>query len=313
MSTRQFVWSPDEIAILRSILYASIFEYPLTLPELRQTLLERVHDEAAILRTYRSSTRLQREVEYRDGYFFPRGRSEWIQERRRRRATSLSLLERNHRLVRIICALPFVRLVALSGSVAALNADRDADVDLFVITKGRHAWSVTLAIVLLTKLTRRRRVICPNFVMADTDLTIEHQDLFSANQVIHLRPLFGEDAFLELLAVNPFVDRFYPNFSPGERLGFASPLGATAARMKRLCETLLAAPAVMVEALSRRLYRRHLGLQTTSWRTPGEVRLSSNCLKLHSRSHRSSILGRFDWLCREALNPNEVMAEADTA
>jgi hypothetical protein len=309
MSTRQLLWSPDEIAILRSVLYASLFEYPLTLPEVRQSLLERVQDESAILRTYRASSRLQRHVEYRDGFFFPRGRAAWIPERRRRRTISLSLLDRNRRMLKLICAIPFVRLVALSGSVASLNADRGADVDLFVMTRGRHAWTVTLAVVLLAKLARRRRVICANYVMADTELTIARQDVFSANQVIHLRPVIGADAFRDLLAANPFVERLYPNFSAGERPALASPLSAPVERLKRLCEVLFAIPSVPVEALCRRAYGWHLGRQTTSWRTPDDVRLSTDCLKLHSRSHRAAILGRFDWLCGEALEDGRIADE----
>ena len=147
--------------------------------------------------------------------------------------------------------------------------------------------------------------------MADTDLTIERQDLFSANQIIQLVPLIGEEAYRELLAANPFVERLYPNFSAGERRGFVLPLGATMSRMKRLCETLLGTPSVLIEALSRTAYSWHLGLQTKSWRTPNEVRLSSDCLKLHSRSHRSAILRRFNLLCDEALKdarlPDDVM------
>src|SRR6185503_3377635 len=112
---------------------------------------------SAILRTYRASVRLAGLVEYREGFFFPRGSGAWIQERRRRREFSLSLLERNRWMLKVICAIPFVRLVALSGSVAALNADPKADLDLFLVTKGGHAWSVTLAVVLLARLARRRR------------------------------------------------------------------------------------------------------------------------------------------------------------
>ncbi len=270
-------------------------------------------DESAILRTYRASARLQSEVEYRDGFFFPRGRAVWIHERRRRRAISLSLLERNRWLLKLIRAIPFVRLVALSGSIASLNADSEGDLDLFVVTKGRHAWSVTLAIVLLAKLARRRRVICANFVMADTDLRVEHQDLFSANQIVHLRPVIGEQSLRDLLAANPFVARFYPNFSMGDRRGFALPLSATAEKVKRLCEIVFRLPSVLIETACREAYRWHLGRRTTLWRTPGDVRLSSDCLKLHSQSHRSAVLGRFDWLCAEALKgaslpPNEVDA-----
>src|SRR4029079_6639838 len=109
------------------------------------------------------------------GLFFPRGRTSWIAQRRRRESRSLAFLHRYRHLLRVVCALPFVRLVALSGSLAVLNADHRADLDLFVITRGRLSCMVTLAVVLLAKLTRRRKVICLNFVMTDAALTLETQ------------------------------------------------------------------------------------------------------------------------------------------
>src|SRR6185503_19882171 len=72
-------------------------------------------------------------------------------------------------------------------------------------------WTVTVAVLLLTKLLRRRRVVCANFVIADSHLALEPQDLFTANQMLHLKPLIGEDVLDAFLAANPFVTRFYPN------------------------------------------------------------------------------------------------------
>src|SRR5690349_9039659 len=127
MPTRPPGWSPAEFAILRTVVYASLFEYPLTCAELRRTLIESAQSETDILRTYAGSARLRERIELRDGWFFPRGRSGWIEQRQQRQRHSIAFLHRHRWLLRAICALPFVRLVALSGSVAALNADRRAD------------------------------------------------------------------------------------------------------------------------------------------------------------------------------------------
>src|SRR5256885_5896894 len=150
-------------------------------------------------------------IEHRDDLFFPRDRGALIGERRLREARSRAFLGVHKRLLSVICALPYVRMVALSGSVAHLNLERGADLDIFVVTRGPRVWSVTVAIVLLAKLMRRRQTLCANFVIADGALGLEQQDLFTANQVIHLKPLSGDDVFAELVAANPFVRRYYPN------------------------------------------------------------------------------------------------------
>jgi hypothetical protein len=296
-------WSLHEAAILRTVLYSSLFEYPLTLDELRRSLLQCTQSEADILRTYAASPRLQQSIELRDGVFFPRGCSAWLGQRRRREIRSLAFLRRQESLLRVIAALPFVRLIALSGSLAVLNADRRADLDLFVITKGRHAWMTTLLVVLLSKLVGRRRIVCLNFVMSDERMTVEQNDLFTANQIIHLRPVAGLDTYHAFLRANPFVQRFYPNFDPA---AVESPLtiqlSGAASRVKRVAEALLGGPSRAVEAASRALYGRYLRWRAVSWMSPDQVRLSPSCLKLHTRSHRRSILERFDTICREAFD-----------
>ena len=152
------------------MLYASIFDYPLTLAQLRQTLIESAQTPSEIQALYSRSDALRATIEHRQGFFFPRDRRDLVSERRRREARSRIFLDRHHRLLSVICALPYVEMVALSGSIAHLNLEGTGDLDLFIVTKGRHVWSVTVAVVMIAKLLRRRKTTCANFVLADSSL-----------------------------------------------------------------------------------------------------------------------------------------------
>ena len=284
-----------ELAIARSVIYASLFDYPLTLDQLHHTLIDSEQTRPEILAVYDGSEMLQHIVEYRDGFFFPAGRSDLVAERARREARSREFLRRHERLLRLICALPFTRLVALSGSVAHLNLEPDGDLDLFVITRGQRVWTVTVALLVLAKLLHRRRVVCANFVLADSHLTLDQQDLFAANQAIHLRPLVGAAVLERFLAANRFVTRIYPNASaaatPPARVDVG---GRGLAALKGALEVALALPSPLIEGVCRRLYAWHLGRRASSWRSPDQVRLRSDYLKLHTQSHRRRVLERFD-------------------
>jgi hypothetical protein len=292
----------EERAIARSVLYAALFEYPLTLAQLRQTLIESAHTATEILSLYAASPGLQAAIEWRDGYFFPRGKEAWIAERRRREAASRTFLQRHRTLLRLIAAMPYVRLVALSGSIAHLNLDGDGDLDLFIVTRGEHVWSVTVATILLAKLLGRRPTLCANFVLSDATLTLGPPDLFTASQIIHLKPIVGDDLFRELLAVNPFVAAFYPNFHAVPTLMPGLGRIGGPARFKRPLEWLAAGPAAAAEALCRRLYRAYLTRRAATWRSPQQVRLERNCLKLHTQSHRDAVLTRFDRAVHDVLD-----------
>jgi hypothetical protein len=291
--------APDEEAIARSVLFASLFDYPLTLAQLRQTLIASRQTPSHIIATYGGSAALRSIVEWRDGFFFPRSRPDLPDVRRRREHFSRAFLDRHHGFLRLACAMPFVRMVALSGSVAHLNMEEDGDLDLFVVTRGRHAWTVTVALVLLAKLMRRRQILCANFVTADSCLDFEPDDLFTASQILHLRPLIGHDVQRALLAANPSVRRYYPNAHLPLARPRTSRLGS---RVKRLLEYVLALPAAPAEWCCRTAYRRYLLARSRHWSSPEQVRLDRDRLKLHTNSHRRSVLERFDRIVLEAID-----------
>ena len=283
-----------EHAIVRTVLYAAVFDYPLTLAQLRHGLIESSQTPTEILKTCTWSPHVLAAVEQRDGLFFPAGRSHLVEERRAREHRSRAFLERHRAVISIICALPYVRMVALSGSIAHMNLEADGDLDLFIVTKGSRVWSVTVAVIVLAKLMRRRKTVCANFVVADRTLALEQQDLFAASQVVHLKPLTGHTVFARFLDANPFVSLYYPNFRAPRGRGGHERQGGAVRGMKSILEAVLLAPSALAERICRLAYRSYLLRRAPSWRSPEHVRLDADCLKLHTGSHRHSVLARFE-------------------
>jgi hypothetical protein len=281
-----------EIAIARTVIYASLFDYPLTLEQLHHSLIESDQTRPEILAVYEGSELLRDIIEYRDGFFFPMGRGDLVAERRRREARSDVFMARHRLALRLVCALPFTRLVALSGSVAHRNLEPNGDLDLFIVTRGPRVWTVTVMLLVLTKLLRRRRTICANFILADSHLTVDQQDLFTANQVIHLRPVAGGELLERFRAANPFVARCYPN-SGSAPAPLVDVRSRVLSAIKRVLEAVLTVPSPLIEAMCRRAYAWHLQRRAGSWRSPDQVRLQSDYLKLHTQSHRRAVLDRF--------------------
>jgi hypothetical protein len=292
--------SVAERAVLRAVTYASLFQFPMTPAETRRTLVGCVLSETEVVALYRRSAFLQQRLGYRLGLFVPVGCEAWVAERADREARSLRLIEANRGLLDLLCAIPFVRLMAVSGSLAHLNATRDADLDLFIVTKGRRVWSVTTAIVVLSKLMGRRKVACANYVVSDTDMAIEPQDEFSANQTIHLRPITGADAYREFLDANPFVRAMYPNFDPREKRTWPFTPAPWTGRVRRALELAFAISSAPIEATCRVVYGWYLRRKLRGWASPDQVRLTKTQMKLHGNSHRDVIAQRFDSAVRRA-------------
>jgi hypothetical protein len=304
-------WLPQpsqERAFLQSVVYAALFDYPLTRTQLRESLIGEAADEETLEHWYESSHYLQATVDYEDGYFFPRGRRDLVVTRLRREETSRHMLHSLATPLTFIARMPFVRMVALSGSVAHLNADEGADLDLFVITSPRRVWMVTVTILAAARLFGWRKRLCLNYIVSERAMWVAPADLFSANQIVHLQPLIGQSAYLRFLDANRFVERFYPNFRPRTTppVTDTSWVGRSWAPLTALCERLSNwTIAPLLEPLCRVLYRSHLRRRAHTWTSHDQVRLEPECLKLHTSSHRREVMERFERALEEAVEQAE--------
>ncbi len=286
------------LAVLRSVTYASLFDYPLTLEQLHASLIGVGADAETVAAWWRNSEFLQATIDHESGCYFPAGRVDLLPTRARREALSRDLLDRDRRILAVVAGMPFVRMVALSGSLAHLNAETSADLDVFVITAPHRVWSVTLSLLVIARLFGWRRRLCLNYVISEDALGVEPPDLFSANQIIHLRPILGHDVFARFVNANPFVREFYPNFAiSGDAISPSSPQA-----LKPFLERVLSIGlAQAAERAARAIYGWHLNRRAVTWQSRDQVRLEAECLKLHTSSHRAAALERYDAAVAEAL------------
>lgn len=296
---------PLDDAILQAVTYAALFDYPLTLQQLHETLPVPATADAIAARLA-TSPWLGAAVTSRGGFVYPAGRHDLPGIRRRREAITLPRLRGDAAAIAFVASLPFVRAVAISGSLAHLNADDGAaagDLDLFVVTAPGRVWMVTVVALAVARLRGWRRRLCLNYVVSERTLAVPSTDLFTANQIVHLKPLSGEATYRRFLGANPFVGAHYPNFVP-RALEPAPVAGGGAGTALRVCLTLV---APLLERVARGLYRWHLHRRSSRWITRDGVRLDTDCLKLHTSSHRDTVLQRY----AEALV--SARADADAA
>ncbi|MEZ5294280.1 MAG: hypothetical protein R2745_24595 [Vicinamibacterales bacterium] len=290
----------EEAAVVAAVSYAALFDYPLTVPQLRESLGVAA-DEATLRAWLADSPFLGAALTCRAGFVYPAGRHDLAGTRRRREAASLTRLRRDRQVLRFVSGLPYVRMVAISGSLAHLNAedgDEAADLDLFVVTAPGRVWLVTLVALVVAKLAGWRRRLCLNYVVSEAALAVTPHDLFTANQILHLQPIAGPATYRRFLAANAFVLAHYPNFQPRTP---AADGAVVRPAWTRVAEVVLAPVAPVVERAARVAYRWHLLRRAAGWTSRDGVRLEAECLKLHTSSHRARVLARFDAAVGDAV------------
>lgn len=203
-------------SVLFAVLYADLFDFPLSEDELQKRLVLRRADLQTLRQCVRSLT--GRYLTTTGRYIVWKGREHLVDLRRHRTAASEELWKSAVRYAAWLARIPFMRMVAVSGSLAADNADRHSDVDLFCITEVDRLWMVRLFIVVLSKMTRLfprifPRYLCPNYILTCDALEVTSRNLYTAHEVAQARPLFGTDVHADFLRANRWVDGFLPGTS----------------------------------------------------------------------------------------------------
>jgi hypothetical protein len=198
-------------AVVTSVAYSDVFDFPLTLEEVRRGLgigCSTADCEAALAAA-------EELVSFRDPYYTLAGRESLTETRERRQAASAYLLRRADAYGRLIGRLPFVRMVAVTGSLAVENAEVRDDIDYLIVTAPGRLWlarSLAMAVVRLASL--RGLTLCPNYLLAEDALALPERDVYTARELLQMRPLTGHAVYARMLDVNPWHRDLLPNWQP---------------------------------------------------------------------------------------------------
>ena len=234
-------FSELEEAILRTLTYSDIFEYPLKPEEIHRSLIGSRASMEEVSRNLANGSRLSDYVESQDGCYYLRGRRELVELRRQRQRTTEALLKRERAMLGLVAALPFVRMVALSGAACFGNCrSLDEDVDIFILTATSRLWIVNLPLTFISNRRHRtfkRFVLCPNHLRPSDNHPIEPRDIFNAHQIVSIKPIYGYEEYLAFIEDNPWVRSIFPNFLPHENGPF--PLSMRSEKIKGIFEWIL--------------------------------------------------------------------------
>lgn len=255
-------------AILLTVIYSDLFDYPLTDAEVYRYLVADCPDPQRFHQALAGLVGVQL---VRTGPFVTLpGREAIVAIRQQREQSAASGWDEAARYARSLRRVPFVRMVAVCGSQAAGNAGTGADVDMFIVTAPGRLWVVQLWAMLLRRLVPRSSVrVCPNYLLALDALEVQPQDLYSAREAVQAEPVWGRDTYARFIAENGWIRRFLPQAlqtsDRGRHLQALEP-----SRSARLLERLLGGR--LGDALDRVVYGglmlyypwrlRHLGWQS---------------------------------------------------
>jgi hypothetical protein len=198
-----------ERAIVQTVAYADVFDYPLTADEIQRYLIG-VSASRGTVRGLLSKS-LPKSLARNGRYFTLAGREAFVETRKVRAAEAVDYWRRAVHYGRRMSHLPFVRMVAVTGALAMDN-NADGDIDYLVITEPGRLWLCRAMIVGQVKLAALRGTeLCPNYFLSERAMVLEERNLFTAHEVTQMVPLTGMVTYQQLRSLNRWTDAFLPN------------------------------------------------------------------------------------------------------
>ncbi|MDD3486919.1 MAG: hypothetical protein PHF35_00875 [Candidatus Moranbacteria bacterium] len=206
--------------IIQTIIYYDILDFPLTSFEIWKNLIgERKCSLGEITETLESSE-LENRIEEYNGFYFLHGRKELVAWRIQADKDAGLKFEIAEKAAKWLRFAPYVRMVALTGTLAMKNCEKDSDIDFFVVLEKGRIFTGRLLATAMTHVLGRRRYgkkvknrICLNYFVATDSLKIERQDLFAANEYTFVFLLFSGSAGRDFYRANfDWIKKFKPNW-----------------------------------------------------------------------------------------------------
>jgi predicted nucleotidyltransferase len=139
-----------------------------------------------------------------------------ISRRRRGNLKAKQLLETADKAASFISAFPFVKGIAVSGSLSKNYADDTSDIDFFIITQKNRLWIARTLLHCMKKLSflfNKQQLFCMNYFIDEAALEIEEQNLYTATEVATLLPVRGITIFDRFYKANTWTRNHLPNHS----------------------------------------------------------------------------------------------------
>ncbi len=212
-------------AILSTLAYHDIFDYPLTSEETHKYLIGKKASKksisSALVILASSNVILSEAKNLKQNYLYAlRSRNKIFRIRRQREKYSEIKLKHALFFSKLLTLIPTIRLVAVSGALAMENSPKTDDIDLLIVTSKNNLWTTRfLANILLIPFKRspgdkkKTDRACLNLFVDEKQLRFQPKNLYIAHEICQLKPIWDRNkTYSQLIKANVWVKKFLPNW-----------------------------------------------------------------------------------------------------
>jgi len=208
-------------AIKNTLSYRSIFKYSLSLFQLRTMMISKEEISDDVFINELDGLVKRGGVKSRSKRYYARGYRpvDWNV----RAASSKKLIENSRPALKALNTIPWIKLLCITGSVAAYNADKNADIDVFIVCTKNRLWLTRFFTVVMLKVLGKYRSdtepagrICPNIYVDEKSIIWpkNKRNLYVAQEIIMMHPIINKDnTYFKFIESNDWIFEYFRNFA----------------------------------------------------------------------------------------------------
>ncbi|HWB24272.1 MAG TPA: nucleotidyltransferase domain-containing protein [Chitinophagaceae bacterium] len=203
---------PAAKSILKVIAYFDLFNYPVTFDEII-FFLDHAYTEAEV--SEEIQLLVSTGIIYRMNNLYAANPDYAFVERRlagnRQAEKQLKLASK---IARFLIRFPYIRGVAISGSLSKNFAYKGSDIDFFIITETGRLWIARFIFTCFfyaAKLVGLKSWFCLNYFIDTAAAEIPEKNIYTAIEIATLMPKQGPQVFRDFYRKNKWVQHYLPN------------------------------------------------------------------------------------------------------
>lgn len=208
-------------ALIATLIYHGIFDYPLQIQELHRYLIGKKASSEYVRKAVANLIRAKAIGEKRN-YLYLKSKKLIVKIRLKRKKYSAKKLQRAKFYASILKVVPTIKLVAISGALAMENSHKDDDVDLVIVAGENTLWTTRFFATLVLWPYRRRPQekkvsdkACLNLFLDKSALKLKEQNIYTAHETAQMKLLWERGGtYTKLIRSNKWIFTYLPNWHP---------------------------------------------------------------------------------------------------
>jgi hypothetical protein len=226
--------------LLLAVAYGDVFDYAMTIEEIQRYLVGARASATTIRHIARDEAGQAEQLSQQGELVCLAGREELFEIRKRRQSSAKERWPAARVYGRILAGLPFVRMVAVTGSLAMDNLEAGGDIDYLVVTAVGRVWLCRAMTILVVRWAARRgERLCPNYFLSQDHLESKPYSLYNAHELAHMVPLNNLDLYARMRASNLWTGWYLPNANSAPKHTLLDRAGRWVRPAQRLGEACL--------------------------------------------------------------------------